>query len=322
MKPFTNQMRCPATILRMLIAAVCLLSVVSSPAQAPTPWDRGVVYFDLDPAMDSVQKNKVRSAMDVWSQSSADIVFLPRNGLANVPYLNVTLVLTNGNYTQGSGMPAAGSARTLNLNDRGMNNNWYRLHELGHALGFLHEMKRPDRDTYLTIHLANIDNDDEGQYNPKTSDHMYDTGTYPFCIESIMMYAQCNNTEGSCTNCPNDNTCTAGGANMTVLPPNESWQNKMGTDGWNSSTSVLPACDIDRAVSVYGSGSVRYVDKVSGGESLGTLRAPYKTFGEARDNAPSGARVYLEGDTYTPSSTVLNRPLQWRAYPNTTVRIE
>jgi len=302
-----------------LITTACLLMCRPSVEAAPKLWDHGVVYFEFDASLDSVDRNKMRSSMDRWSQSAVDVVFLPRNGLTTVPYVLITHDNSRGNYTSDPGQPSSvGSPRVNNYNDLGMGNNWFRLHELGHVLGFDHEMKRPDRNTYLALQYANINPTDVVQYDPTTSDMIYDTSVFPFCFESIMMYAQCNNT--ICNNCPNDNNCPEGGINMKVLSPNESWQNKLGTDGWNSSTSQLPDCDIDRLVSAYGSGSVRYVDKNDGGDALGTLRDPYKSFDQALTGAPLGARVYLNGAAYEPTNQ-LHRAMQLRAYPNTTATI-
>ncbi|CAF2623708.1 unnamed protein product [Rotaria sp. Silwood2] len=46
--------------------------------------------------------------------------------------------------------------KTLNLQPRGCFHSGIIQHELNHVLGFFHEQSRPDRDSYITIHQANI----------------------------------------------------------------------------------------------------------------------------------------------------------------------
>lgn len=60
------------------------------------------------------------------------------------------------------------------------------IHEIGHALGLLHEQNRPDRNTYVSVNLSLIDPDFHDQFTIRTTNY-YSVGGFDF--NSIMMYA-------------------------------------------------------------------------------------------------------------------------------------
>jgi hypothetical protein len=82
-------------------------------------------------------------------------------------------------------------------------------HELGHALGLEHEQSRPDRDAYVQINYGNIQAGYE--YNFDIAGNA--NGQYDF--DSVMHYgAYAFSANGQPT--------------LTVLPPNQQWQNLIG----------------------------------------------------------------------------------------------
>ncbi|XP_045176043.2 tolloid-like protein 2 isoform X2 [Mercenaria mercenaria] len=63
------------------------------------------------------------------------------------------------------------------------------LHELGHTIGLVHEMERPDRPFYLDVHRENMNEDSRNNFITtdlkKTSYNLYNT---PYDYKSIMHY--------------------------------------------------------------------------------------------------------------------------------------
>jgi hypothetical protein len=64
----------------------------------------------------------------------------------------------------GGPRPGSTGPRPLNLNPNGCWNQQTILHELGHALGFMHEHQRPDRDQFIEIRTQNIPGGYERQF--------------------------------------------------------------------------------------------------------------------------------------------------------------
>ena len=60
-------------------------------------------------------------------------------------------------------------------------------HEIGHALGFIHEHQRPDRDEYVTINYDNIE-PGESYYFQRRYWNGYLTTGVPYDYSSIMHY--------------------------------------------------------------------------------------------------------------------------------------
>ncbi|PIC26890.1 hypothetical protein B9Z55_019329 [Caenorhabditis nigoni] len=60
-------------------------------------------------------------------------------------------------------------------------------HELGHALGFFHTQSRYDRDNFISINYANIDQSYVEQFDKETSSTNYNYGM-PYDYGSIMQY--------------------------------------------------------------------------------------------------------------------------------------
>lgn len=66
------------------------------------------------------------------------------------------------------------------------------IHEIGHAIGLLHEQCRYDRDNYITVNIANIKPIARSNFEKRTTNYLC-TGTFDF--NSVMLYSSISGYE-------------------------------------------------------------------------------------------------------------------------------
>lgn len=172
-------------------------------------WPEGIVPYQFDPNVIAENQALMRAAMDEW-ESVAIVRFVSRTSEAN--YLNIRNSTGNSSYV---GMIGGGQA----VNIFNWNSRYVMCHELAHALGVWHEQSRSDRDAYVQINYGNIQSG--YAYN---FDIVPGSGSYgPYDFDSVMHYGRCAFSVGG-----GGQSCSTATQTITVLPPNENWQNMIG----------------------------------------------------------------------------------------------
>lgn len=152
-------------------------------------------------------------------------------------------------------------------------------HELFHSLGFWHEQSRPDRDTYVTIHLENVCQDCcsghscNGNFEIRDSASIY--GPYDF--DSFMHY-------------PPGGFTVNGLDTITVNPPwNAQWQSVIGQRDHFSAFDTLTCRGI------YPFPGDRWWSPGAAGNGSGSLvnPLPVGTFAGAYNAAPAGGTLFI-----------------------------
>lgn len=141
-------------------------------------WPDATVIYEWAPTISSEVRTAVLQAMQIWTDK-AHVQFKYRTNETQFVTISDNpgyCVSQLGRLPHGQGInldpscAAAGDA----------------LHELGHTLGFWHEMARADRDQFVTIHWENIDPEFKSQFD-KFDGSGIDLGTFDF--DSVMMYS-------------------------------------------------------------------------------------------------------------------------------------
>uniref|UniRef100_A0A182HNI9 Uncharacterized protein n=1 Tax=Anopheles arabiensis TaxID=7173 RepID=A0A182HNI9_ANOAR len=148
-----------------------------------TKWPNNIVYYTIDTTVyNSVHQNSIRTAMDRIEQVSC-IRFVPRttqNGYIFISETDPGVCSARVGYT--------GTKQPVNLSTNGCMSRGTIIHELLHALGFIHMQSSPDRDLYLDINYAAIIPGKEHNFNRYFSSAADDHGI-PYDYDSVMHYA-------------------------------------------------------------------------------------------------------------------------------------
>lgn len=257
-------------------------------------WPSGVVPFEFQSSVNSVERNLALAAMAVL-EGVANVNFVP----ANSDPAFITFRDSSGDETPTNSAPVGYflGAHTVNIT------NWtfqfIIVHELMHVLGFWHEQSRPDRDAFVQIVTRNIQSGREFNFDLETSAESY--GPYDF--GSVMHYGAC--AFSVCSSCvAADPACRT----ITVLPPNDvQWQTAIGQRSQLSRTDALTVSFM------YPESNWRFVDDDDGTPfPVGTFLAPWSTVGDGLAQTPTGGTLFIQPGSYGGSFT-LNRNLRIEA---------
>jgi len=144
-----------------------------------TIWSSGVPYT-IDTVFNSTVANLIRQSVQFW-QDNTCITFHEN---AAGPH-KIIFIQDQGCYSYIGRLSAATQQISIGI---GCEHLGIITHEIGHALGFFHGQSRYDRDTYVTVNIANVAANQRHNYDketPQTNDNygvLYDYG-------SVMHYA-------------------------------------------------------------------------------------------------------------------------------------
>lgn len=141
-------------------------------------WPNGRVPFVISTAISTADRNAITTYMSEI-EAVARVEFVPRTNEA--AYINIIPTSDTG-ICGSSVLGRSGGKQDLKLRcftQRTI------THELMHALGFLHEQMRADRDQYVTIHWSNIEPAHAYNFDKETS-NVATHGSYDY--SSIMHY--------------------------------------------------------------------------------------------------------------------------------------
>jgi len=248
-------------------------------------WPNGVVDYEFDGNVTADNRVRMRNAMALWS-AVAQVTWVEHGGTFGCG-LFYCVHIQNSNENN-SAVGRQFFRQTINIF------NWTLpfiiAHELAHALGFWHEQSRTDRDTFVRIEWAHIQPGEEHNFDIASGSGRY--GPYDF--DSVMHYGQFDFSRD-------------GQRTITVLPPNESWQSRIGQRDHLSRWDQLIMSF------VYSWPNWRFVDGNYGGFfEFGTFLQPYRSLIAGINSTPTGGTVWIQPGAYTADGT-WNRAMTWQA---------
>lgn len=166
------------------IADVPINSAVGIFPTAYNTW--AMVRYVLNPALTGDRLSIINYAIAAW-ETSTNVRFYNATGQSNTGPGGITLPyveFVNGSVNSSS-IGRIGGRQEIKL---AQNQPIYAaVHEIGHAIGLMHEQCRYDRDSYINLNLSNVAAGDQFNFTIVTAINQYTTiGSFDF--SSIMLY--------------------------------------------------------------------------------------------------------------------------------------
>ncbi len=144
-------------------------------------WPNRTVRWKFASGVSQDLTNKWNSAKDTWTSQLGFTFTQISSSTTSGDYILVQQNTSGSAYSTSIGR--RGGQQIISVDPRYFSTGSV-IHEIGHAVGLIHEQKRPDRDTYITVNYSNIRPNWTSQYDKCTG--CTANGTFDF--NSIMLY--------------------------------------------------------------------------------------------------------------------------------------
>ncbi|CAL1538843.1 unnamed protein product [Lymnaea stagnalis] len=144
-------------------------------------WPNAIIPYDfVEKDFNSSEVKQIKDAMQTWMNRTC-LVFRPA----------VASDWNRIRFKNGTGCNSqvgrVGGAQPINLQS-GMCRTWFLyLHELGHAIGLVHEHQLPERDEYIKVNLNNVSPEMRRWFDKYTAEQINNYGV-PYEYSSVMHY--------------------------------------------------------------------------------------------------------------------------------------
>lgn len=145
-------------------------------------WPKGVIPFEISPTFDAKYRNIILQGMEEYHKHTC-IRFVKRTA-AHKDYI----YFTNTNTGCWSSVGRIGGRQELNLQSPGCTTMiGTSIHEMMHAVGFMHEQNRHERDGWIVVNSQNIRSGYESNFD-KMSSSKIDAMGIAYDYGSVMHY--------------------------------------------------------------------------------------------------------------------------------------
>ncbi|XP_075984058.1 hatching enzyme 1.2-like [Anticarsia gemmatalis] len=146
-------------------------------------WPKGIIPYTIEPQFNQEQRDTIMKAIADYHRLTC-LRFVPYSGQKDY------IVIQSKNTGCWSSVGKIGGRQEVNLQSPGcVSKKGTVIHEILHAVGFMHEQSRPERDDYVTVRYYNIKPGAENNFKKADSRHTNDFGV-PYDYNSVMHYSE------------------------------------------------------------------------------------------------------------------------------------
>ncbi|XP_063541150.1 low choriolytic enzyme-like [Cydia strobilella] len=146
-------------------------------------WPNGIIPYVIEGRYNQEQRDNIMKAIADYHRLTC-LRFVPYNGQKDY------ITIQSGNTGCWSSVGRIGGRQEVNLQNPGcVSKKGTVLHELLHAVGFMHEQSRPERDDYVDVRYQNIKSGSQNNFKKSDAKDTNDFGV-SYDYNSVMHYSE------------------------------------------------------------------------------------------------------------------------------------